>query len=409
MEHNGHSSMGGDRRGGKTPAVLLGDLNMLRCFAGTDVPVEVAASDPEEVTLKSRHCAKSRIIAPFAEVDRVLDDLERIGRDYPDKPVLYYGNDAQLLVISRHRQRLGRWFRFQMPAPDLIEALVDKSQFAELAPRAGIPVPATANSREATSADQILERVPLPCVIKPNCHIGWYAMRRAGGPQKALRADTPEEFRRLYEEVLGHTNDFVVQQFIPGGEDLIYSFHAYIDAKGRSLGHYVGKKIRTYPMQAGVSTYLELIEDPRVVALGLDIVDRLGFSGPVKIDMKRDPRDDRFYVLELNPRYNLWHYLGARSGINLPLAAHADLSGQPVEPQTGYRTGVRWLSFGNDFRSFIRDYRPNGGVSIGDYLGSLRSEKVYDVFAWDDPVPWAASVLQYGKALGSRLLGSAGR
>jgi predicted ATP-grasp superfamily ATP-dependent carboligase len=389
------------QHGERPPAVLLGDLNMLRCFVGSDVQVVLASSSADEVTLKSRHVKAKQLIAPFDETERVLADLEAIGRAHPSRPALFYGNDQQLLLISRNRDRLEPLFRFRMPSVDLIEKLVDKRQFATLADELSIPVPKTACSRDVASADEILAKIPLPYVIKPNVHIGWFKHKalQAEGPRKALRADTHEEFKQLYDEVKRHTEDFVVQQYIPGGEDLIYSFHAYMDKSGVSLAHFVGKKIRTFPREAGLSTYLELVKEPRVVALGLDVVKKLNLVGPVKIDLKKDPRTGRFYVLELNPRFNLWHYLGTVCGVNLPKLAYADLAGEPLDDRPhDYKTGVKWLSFGNDFRSFVRSYRPSGELTVSQWLSSFRGKKVYDVFAWDDPMPFVAGMLQYSKA-----------
>lgn len=391
---------------GRPPAVLLGDLNMLRCFVGSDVPVVLASTDPEEVTLRSRHAHTKRLIAPFTKTEAAIADLVRLARPHGERPALFYGNDEQLLFISRHRERLQPYYRFRMPDAELIEKLVDKRLFATLADEVGIPVPKTACSRDVSSADEVLARLPLPVVIKPNVHIGWFKHKalQLGGPRKALRADTADEFRKLYDEVSQHTQDFVVQQYIPGGEDLIYSYHTYADEHGNALGEFVGKKIRTFPREAGLSTYLSLVKDPRVIELGRDVIKRLSFVGPVKIDMKLDPRTNQLYVLELNPRFNLWHYLGSVSGVNLPQLAYADLVGAPVSVPTDYRTNVRWLSFGNDLRSFLRSYRPSGELDVKGYLRSFDAPLVYDVFSWDDPLPFVAAMTGYGKALGKKLL-----
>jgi predicted ATP-grasp superfamily ATP-dependent carboligase len=111
-------------------------------------------------------------------------------------------------------------------------------------------------------------------------------------------------------------------------------------------------------------------------------------------------------VLELNARYNLWHYLGSVCGVNLALIAHAELTGGPPPLGRDYRTGVRWLSFGDDLRSFLRSYRPSGEFGFSSWLASLRGPKIHDVFAWSDPLPFCFATLNYGRALGKRLLGA---
>ena len=164
------------------------------------------------------------------------------------------------------------------------------------------------------------------------------------------------------------------------------------------LGWFVGKKLRTYPKEAGVSTYLELCHEEEVARLGFEIVLRLGISGPLKIDIKKDEQTGKLYVLELNPRFSLWCYLGAASGVNLPEIAYAHLVGERLPDPQSYRTDVRWVSFGNDLRSFMRSYRPAGELTLFTWRSSFSGEKIYDVFSWRDPLPWLYSAFTFGGA-----------
>ncbi|MFT3764822.1 MAG: GNAT family N-acetyltransferase [Minicystis sp.] len=378
-------------------AVLHGDLNMLRCFVDAGVRTVVLAADPDDPCFFSRHCGQRRVIADVhAEPEAALADLLDLGRLFEDRPVFYFGDDATLLLVSRHREALGARYRFLLPPADLVEALVDKRRFAALAKERGLPVPRTVTSAEARTAAEIARAVSLPAILKPFCHLGFRnskAILELGvGPAKALRARTEEELGRMIERISSFSPEFVVQEYIPGGEEQVHSYHAYRDARGRTLGEFVGRKIRTYPRSAGASTYVELIEDPELVRIGHDVLDRIGFTGVVKLDFKRDPRTGRFYLLEVNPRFNLWNHLGAASGVNLPLLAYQDLTGARVEPAGPARPGMRWLALGDDARAFVRDYAPAGELTLSRWLLSLRGPKVYDVFAWDDASPFLVNM-----------------
>ncbi|HMJ14002.1 MAG TPA: hypothetical protein VK524_21440, partial [Polyangiaceae bacterium] len=301
---------------------------MLRCFTGSGLPTCVVTYDPRDVTLRSRDCRKSSVIAAPHEAERAVSDLISVASELDERPVLFYGTDAALLLISRHRHELAAHFRFRMPQPELIEQLVNKQLFAELATRVELPVPKTLRSDEIETASDIEEHVGLPCVFKPSVHIGWFDARARHGlsPHKALRVETRADLERTLSEISTHCDSFVVQQYIGGGEEQIYSYHAYIDERCRPLGEFAGRKLRTYPKQAGVSTYLELIREPELLALGREVCERLGLVGPVKLDFKRAPETGAFHLLEVNPRYTLWNHLGAAAGVNLPLLAHADLT-----------------------------------------------------------------------------------
>ena len=376
----------------RTTAVVCGDLNMLRCFVGSRVPTIAVCNTPDDVTLASRHARNGRVITgPRSDPRACVEDLLEIGRECALRPVLYYADDGMLLAISRDRDRLAEHFRFLLPEARLVEDLADKTRFVELAGRYGLSTPRTVSSREAAGAAEIVQRLSLPVVLKPNSHINWFTssivLATGGEPRKALVADTVAELQRFYDALRTCCDDFVIQEYVPGGDNCIYSFHAYYDAHSRPLAWYVGRKLRTFPKGAGVSTYLALAREPRVARLSMETLERLAFVGPVKIDLKMNERTGELSVLEINPRFTLWNHLGAACGVNLPLTAQADLMGEPVPVWRGYRTSVRWLSFEQDFKSFLRHYRRHGDLSWRSWLASFVRPKVYDVLSWDDLRP----------------------
>lgn len=388
-------------------AVLLTDLNLLRCFAGSGIPTVVVSSDPSDVTFYSRYCRHKEVMAPASAPETALRDLQRTGQRFVEKPVLFYADDATLLLVSRNRDRLAQYYRFLLPDRDLVEDLVDKTRFAHLADRLRLPVPKTVLSRELRTPDALEAHLSLPCILKPNYHIGWFesnaVLAHGGHPRKVLLATNADELRRMYSQIEQFTDDFVVQEYVPGGADSLYSFHAYFNRRSEPVAYYVGRKIRTYPRESGVSTYLELVREPHVVQAGLEILTALRFVGIVKIDFKKDVDRGRLYLLEINPRFNLWHYLGAACGVNLPWVAYTDLVGAPSRLRADYSTDIRWLSFANDARGFVRDYHRGQQLSWPAWLLSLRGKKVHDVFSWCDPYPSVIATLNYSKALSSKM------
>jgi predicted ATP-grasp superfamily ATP-dependent carboligase len=270
-----------------------------------------------------------------------------------------------------------------------------------------LPIPETLGSDEIRNAGDIERSIGLPCVFKPNVHVGWFKARAAHGlsPHKAVVAETPAELERHLAEVRSHSSAFVVQRYVRGGEDQIYSYHAYLGAGSRPLGEFSGRKLRTYPKHAGVSTLLTLVKDSEVMELGREISKRLDLVGPVKIDFKRDTVSGQTWLLEVNARFTLWNHLGTANGVNLPLIAYKDLMGEPVETPGDFGTDVRWLSSGNDLRAYLRDYRPNDRLALSAWLRSLRGPMIYDLFAWDDPVPFAKNAALFSRAFLQRIRG----
>lgn len=389
-------------------AVVSGDLNMMRCFLKTGIPTVLVSSDLHDVTLHSKQSKQKVIISsPQSEPEIAVEDLIDLGKNFTNKPVLFYGDDSMLLLISRNRDRLKKYYRFLLPDQDVVEDLVDKASFNKLASLLDLPVPKTIVSSEIGKIDKVTDHISFPCILKPTVHIGWFessTIKKYGGrPQKVLKAHSLEELKQIYEQIKQFSETFLLQEYIPGSDDCIYSFHSYYDKNSNPLGFYIGRKIRTYPKDSGVSTYLELVKEPKLAEISMEILRRLKFKGPVKLDFKKDKNRNSFYLLEINPRFNLWHYLGTICGVNLPLIAYNDLTGNASAHTNGYRTGVKWLSFGNDLRAFIRDYHPEGDLTFLQWLLSYRGRKIYDIFSWTDPYPFAVNMTIYLKALFKRL------
>lgn len=379
-------------------AVLCGGINMLRCFPDRSIPTIFVTLDQDDPALHSRYCQQKFVIDNSGKYrGRVVDELLDLGKRFEEKPVLFYGDDNMLKLISRNRERFAQYYHFLMPDQEVIEDLVDKTRFNKLANRLDFPVPETVLSSQVKDTKEVKERLSSPYLLKPNSHIGWHQSavireETKGQPQKGLLAKNDDDLERLFDLMKRVTDDFVIQEFIPGGEELIYSFHAYYNSESKPLAWYVGKKIRTYPRVGGESCYLELVKEPEVVQLGLDILKRFEFVGPVKVDFKKDVGRNKYFLLEINARFNLWHYLGSVCGINIPRLVYEDLIGRQVALQNDYRTDIKWLAFGMDFRAFIKSYRPGGELSWIEWLMSLRGKKIYTFFAWRDPVPFLFSI-----------------
>ena len=368
-------------------ACVLGDADLLRALGLAGIPCAVAAQPGEP----ARYSRFARVVLDWADAwdrpEALLESLERFGAAQSTPPVLFYEEDRELLVVSRFRERLGRHFRFVMPDADLVEDLVDKGRFQALAQRLDLPVPpARVLDPRADSAPLDM---PFPVALKPLVRRGDQWDPIAGGA-KALRVDTPVALIALGPRLAAAAMPVVLQQMIPGPETSIESYHVYVDDSGETVGEFTGRKIRTWPVLHGDSTALVITDAPDVTALGRDLVGRLGLRGVAKLDFKRAP-DGRLYLLEVNPRFTLWHHLGARAGVNIPALVYADLVGLPRAARARARAGVRWCKPWDDVRAARA-----AGVSFLHWLPWALGCEAMRVVAWDDPMPFVRGVLWRG-------------
>src|SRR5213592_1848596 len=152
-------------------------------------------------------------------------------------------------------------------------------------------------------------------------------------------------------------------------------------------GEFTRRKIRTYPADYGHSTALTITDSRReaadVAALGRDLSTRMGLRGVAKFDFKRAP-DGHLHLLEVNPRFNLWHHLGAVAGVNLPALVHADLTGAHATRRapTRARAGAHWCRPWVDWRAARAT-----GLALWRWAPWALACDAKSVVAWDDPLP----------------------
>jgi predicted ATP-grasp superfamily ATP-dependent carboligase len=181
--------------------------------------------------------------------------------------------------------------------------------------------------------------------------------------------------------------DLLAQQLIPGAEAQIESYHCYVDRHGRIAGEFTGRKIRTFPLSYGHTTALEITAAADVQRQGRHIVERLGLTGVAKLDFKRD-QAGALHLLEINPRFTLWHHPAAIAGINIPALVYADLTGTPRPATTSARTGVRWCRAWKDLPAARAS-----GVPLTTWLPWMIGCEAKSALSWNDPMPVLRSTL----------------
>jgi len=364
---------------GMPMACVMGSMDLVRPVGLIGVPC-ATFGQPGNPILHSRFARTTlQWEDPLPEPEALVERMLAFGLAQDQRPVLFYEEDAQLLLVSRYRNVLSRAFRFVVADAELVEDLVDKSRFRLLAERLSLPVPRTRMLRPAATSEPPELDLRYPIIVKPTRRTKvWVAMGEIG---KARRIDSPAALREIWPHLASGGQDLLAQELIPGPESCIESYHVYVDERGEIAGEFTGRKIRTYPEIYGHTTALSITGERDVAALGRDLTGRLGLRGVAKFDFKRGP-DGALHLLEVNPRFNLWHFAGAVAGVNLPALVYADLLGLPRPAAGPARAGVEWCHMVNDFAAA----RASGTPLAGWARWAVQCE-AKSAMAWDDPMP----------------------
>ena len=370
---------------GQPLALVMGDVDLVRALGLADIPVAFFGP-PDSCARFSRHVrARLPWIDHWARQEELVAELLRFASRRPEPPVLYPQTDAALLLASRYRAALAPAFRLMLADADLVEQLVDKSRFAELARRHGLPVPPTRRLHPRPGHPPPALELGFPVVVKPVVRAADWDAVSGGG--KALHVDGPDEWSDIWPRLSRLRSEVIVQEVVRGPETAIESYHAYIDGNGTVVGEFTGRKVRTFPARYGYSTAVEVTELPDVAKLGREVLAVVGLRGVAKADFKRDERG-RLHLLEINPRFNLWHYPAAMAGVNLPALVHADLTGRPRPPGRRATRRVAWCTPLSDLKTAHA-----GGTSALSWLRWARECEAMSGLSASDPLPFVRGTL----------------
>jgi D-aspartate ligase len=379
------------RNGVRPLACVIGCIDVVRALglAGVRCAVVAGPGSPTRYSRYTTHVVD--YVDPWKHPEELVARLIGFGSGQPEKPVLYYSTDSGLLLVSRFRDRLRDSFRFVVADPTLVEDLVDKARFQALAERLDLPVPSGQALSPANGAEPSEVNLRFPLILKPltRNHETWRPISRA----KAMAIRSPAALRELWPRLAELQVDVLLQEIVEGPESLIESYHAYVDESGQIAGEFTGKKIRTYPSECGYSTAVVITDGADVAALGRELSERLSIRGVSKFDFKRGA-DGKLCLLEINPRFNLWHHPGARAGVNLPALVYADLIGLPRAGGARARSGVRWCSLRHDAQAARAE-----GVGFASWFRWMLSAEVKSPFAWNDPLPFVLAGLRWPRRL----------
>jgi D-aspartate ligase len=335
-------------------------LAAIRSLGRAGIRVLAIDHRPSALGFRSRYAERFLVADPHADPTRFIASIRALG-----KVVVFPTHDEQLNLIAQHLGDLEVLAPF--PGWDVLERVQSKRAQLDEAAAAGVDVPRTHYPHSAAEARGAAEEIGLPVLVKPEHPIGFKLRFR----RQAFRCETLDEVEDAYTRA----EEFapMVQELIPGSDDTLYTIGSYMTRDGRPLGVFSGRKLRQTPPGIGTCRVGEAVWVQDAVDAALRLLEGFGYFGLSQVEFKRDPRDGKFKLMEINPRLWQWHGLAAACGIDLPQIAYADLVGDTPPAATMNGVGKRWAIT----------------LLPGEPPALQRPPYVDAVFARDDPKPAA--------------------
>lgn len=323
------------------------------------------------------------------EQEQLLSFLRDLARELGRPALLLPTRDHDVNFIAKYRAALEQTYLIaQLPAADL-ESVMNKELLGAVARRAGIGVPNGITVRSAGEIERAKE-LRFPCICKPLYASQWRkeGLWEAVGRQKALKLESYSALQDFYRRFSDLDPVVSVQEWIEGGEPSLQIFGSVCDEKHEVAAWFTARKRLQYPPLAGTGIVVEALLLPELEEPSRALLRTLRFRGISEIEYKRDTRDGRLYLIEINPRHWDQHGLGAAAGVNLSEALYRDVTGQLQRPMQQRNDSVLWIAEAEYARHLARCVL--GRAPWRDALLGLRGRRTWSLYDGSDIQPLLA-------------------
>jgi predicted ATP-grasp superfamily ATP-dependent carboligase len=210
---------------------------------------------------------------------------------------------------------------------------------------------------------------------------------------KAYKISNADEFLNKHDRCSGWAEVLIAQEWIPGPDANLYSCNCYFNAESEPLVTFTARKLRQWPPETGSTSLGEECRNEVVLNEAIRLFKKERWHGLGYLEMKRDERTGRHYIIEPNiGRPTGRSALAEACGVEMLYTMYCDNAGWPLpENRQQKYVGVKWISLLDDLRS-ARHYWRRGDLTIRDWWRSVRGPKFHAVLSWSDPKPFIEDV-----------------
>lgn len=350
-------------------------LGIIRIYGENGIPSILLDETKYNIARHSKYCRRFYKIDPLADLAdylmSVLPKKERV-KNWLVIPT----NDKYVQILSKNKNRLEKIYQVSVGAWTVIQNCYDKRLTYKIAKTLGISIPGTILLEDIIDIEDI--DIAFPCILKPAIMHKFYSQVKSKVIICYSKNDLIDKI--LIAEKFIPKEEIIIQEIIPGDSENQYSacFFYNIDQAVVTLE---ARRKRQHPPDFGnATTFAETVEIPELIETSKKFLSYIKFWGLCEVEFKYDYRDQKFKLLEINPRTWKWHLLARRSESPFLLSLYrAIYFNEPIYTDNWQTSSWRHLT--TDF-----------GVSIRQYLkGTLKHSEIRNmqraVFDFNDLFP----------------------
>ena len=270
------------------------------------------------------------IVNDFNNRKNFINALNKYGEENKDKKILLIAtSDLYVKMVAENKNILEKYFYFNYPNLEVVNNLLIKEKFYDIYKEMGIDIPKTylypCNKNDNINKIKKYFNNEYPIIIKPSDGVEYHKLDDAG-LAKVYKVYDELELEKIIKKIenAGYNKNLIIQEFIPGDDSALFDSIFYVgkDKKAKlATFAQIGLQEHT-PTGIGNCTVLvngfdEHGYKEEIVYKLKEFIEKINYNGFAEFDMKYDSRDNKYKVLEINPRQSRSGYYLTACGYNL--------------------------------------------------------------------------------------------
>lgn len=372
----------------------------------------VTANHSKSLASSSRFCSQGGLPVPDpllygkAYIDEIAKLVKQNSID-----VIFPMTEHSIYLLNTVRDSLSAQAILACPTQPIMQAVSDKSALFKLAENLQVPIPKTIHLSGIDDLPHAIAQIDnYPVVIKPA--LSRLFVNGRCYPGGVRYADSLPKLEQLYASNPVLRFPSIIQEKIIGPGTGLFTLYE----KNRHLALFSHKRLSEKPPAGGVSVVSKSVPLDEEMVLSADrLLSAVGFSGVAMVEFKRDLKDGKAKLMEINGRFWGSLQLAIACGIDFPALYLDYLHGKcPLSPKIDYLAGhkLKWfwgtldhliIRLRNSSMSLnLPDDAPSKWRVICDFLKIREDNASFDVFNSRDLEPFLYESVSYFKAIGKR-------
>ena len=363
-----------------------GGLGIIRDLHRTEgIYIIAVSNNKSDIGLYSRYVSEKHISPDPKNDEKAFLDFLLSFKDAWKGALFIETRDNFSIFFAKNKEVLSGYFHIITNDWKILSKVLFKDELYRIADKLNIDYPKSFLELNKSNYKSIADEINYPCLVKPVDSNEFVNVFNT----KNFYVKERNDFINKMESCFDNSLSVVAQEVIPGPDENLIRLQSYVNKAGKQAFKFFLYKIRQQPPRFGVGRVCMSTSPVKEIQ---EIVERVisetGYRGYLSIEFKKDERDGKYKLIEMNVRISrgVWHCIYA--GINITEIIMADHLDNKEIYNEHYEENLCWIEIFPDLQNIIFNVHGEK-ISFQKYFEPYRlKRKVFAVFNTHDFKPF---------------------